>query len=225
MHHLWMIFLNFVTFMSNMDKTVAVVMEWAKYAEMSPAGSLEDFCRHYLSEQRVKEFKGAAVGSEEALYACQFDLSRVINRLSKLWMHFTLNAMKPMGLTSFDEFIFLMTVERIPSIRKKDLIYMHYIEISSGILIIDRLIKKALLEETMDELDKRSKKLTITQKGSGILAACHEALHTVQREIYGNVPEKDMQFCLELLAPIEARVGQQWFANKRFEPVKLPPFD
>lgn len=203
-----------------MNKTVALVKEWAAFEEKTPSGSLEDFCRQYLKQQREKETSTEALSLDEA-YSCRYALSKVINRLSKLWMYFTLDVMKPMGLTSFDEFIFLYTVSQSPSIRKKDLIYMHFIEISSGILVIDRLIKKGFLSEKTGNQDKRSKQLSITQKGKETLAACHVQLDKIARELYGGMPEKEMEVCLEYLTPIENRIAEKWNQMKKFDPVAI----
>ncbi len=201
-----------------MNKTLQVVQEWVDFEEHNPKATLEDFCRHYLSAGSKSK---AAVSDETCStnYHLRYALSKVINRLSKLWMYFTLNAMKPMGLSSFDEFIFLYTVENSRGIRKKDLIYMHFIEISSGLLVIDRLLKKGFLEEKMHEQDKRSKQVYITRKGNDTLKNCYVALNTVAEELYGEMPDEEMDVCLQYLAPVENKIAQKWHQIKKFEPV------
>lgn len=200
-----------------MNKTLQVVQEWVDFEEQYPKATLEDFCRHYLSAGSKKIVASDIPCSTN--YHLRYSLTKVINRLSKLWMYFTLNAMKPMGLSSFDEFIFLYTVENSKAIRKKDLIYMHFIEISSGLLVIDRLIKKGFLEEKMHEQDKRSKQVYITKKGKETLKDCHFALNTVAEELYGEMPDEEMDVCLQYLTPVESKIAQKWHHIKKFEPV------
>ena len=201
-----------------MNKTLAVVQEWAGFEEQNPSGTLEDFCRDYLKKLQVPELVGDHPDVAPN-YACRYALTKVINRLSKLWMFFTMNEMKPMGLTSFDEFLFLLTVKKSEPIRKKDLIYMHFVEISSGILVIDRLIKKGLLDEKTDDLDKRSKLVTITKKGEKILTDSHTALDVVYEDLYGDMSESAMLLCLDQLSPLLERISRKWNKVKKFVPV------
>ncbi len=201
-----------------MNKTVEIVKEWVDFEAKNPAGTLEDFCRHFLSE-REKSRSITSDLSDSSDCQLTYSLTKIINRLSKLWMYFTLNAMKPMGLSSFDEFVFLYTADHVKSIRKKDLIYMHFIEISSGLLVIDRLVKKGFLKERTDDQDKRSKQVSLTQKGKSTLKACDVALSKVARSLYGEMPEEQMELCIQYLSPLENSIARRWHQIKRFEPV------
>ncbi len=201
-----------------MNKTVEIVQQWVDFEAKNPAGTLEDFCRTYLSEKEKNKSMTQDLPSSSDC-KLTYSLTKVINRLSKLWMYFTLNAMKPMGLSSFDEFVFLYTVEQSKSIRKKDLIYMHFIEISSGLLVIERLIKKGFLKERTDDLDKRSKQVSLTQKGNDTLKTCDVALSKVAESLYGEMPEEEMQLCIQYLSPVENSIAQKWHQIKKFEPV------
>ncbi len=198
-----------------MNKTFEVVKAWAKFEEQYPDGNIEDFCRHFLTHQKSKQGKA----DEELCHDCDrhFDLSRTINQLSRLWMYFTQNAIRPFNVSNFDEFVFLYTVDAIKGIKKKDLIYLHFIEISSGLLIIDRLIKKGMLKETVDERDKRSKLLSITKKGKKVLTQSRLAIDKVAQDMYESMPEDDMLLCTQLLAPTEKTNAQKWHQLKGFE--------
>ncbi len=200
-----------------MNRTLEIVQEWAGFEENNPAGSIEDFCRDYLKRQQVQENQRLSPDYAPNL-SCRYALTKVINRLSRLWMFFSMTEMRPIGLTNFDEFIFLLTVQRSEPIRKKDLIYMHFIEISSGILVIDRLIKKGLLDEKTDDNDKRSKLVTITKKGQKVVKDGHKALDIVYDDLYGDMPETAMLECLDNLKPLLDRISQKWNKLKKFEP-------
>lgn len=200
-----------------MNKTLAIMQEWVGFEEQNPTGSIEDFCRDYLKKQQVPVIHDAEDSAPD--YACRYALTKVINRLSRLWMFFTMTEMKPMGLTSFDEFLFLLTVQKTEPIRKKDLIYMHFIEISSGILMIDRLVKKGLLDERTDELDKRSRLVTITAQGKKVVVDGHKVLDTVYSDLYGDMPESAMLVCLEQLGPLLDRIAKKWNKLKKFQPI------
>ncbi|MEJ7740651.1 MAG: MarR family transcriptional regulator [Chitinophagaceae bacterium] len=199
-----------------MNKTFEVVKAWAAFEEKYPEGTIEDFCRHYLTAENEKE----DIGDEVLCDDCnnRFDLSRIINQLSRLWMHFTQIAIRPFDVSNFDEFVFLYTVDAVKEIRKKDLIYMHFIEMSSGLLIIDRLIKKEMLKETVHAKDKRSKLLTITQKGQKVLKESRLTLDKVAEDMYGGMPQNDMLLCTKLLSLLQKKNAQRWHQSKNFEP-------
>lgn len=96
---------------------------------------------------------------------------------------------------------------------------MHFIEISSGILIIDRLIKKGFLNDTTDERDKRSKLVTLTKKGETALADGHDRLDAIIDELYIDVPESAMKDCFNELKPVMDRAAERWYTIKKFMPV------
>lgn len=198
-----------------MNKTYEVVQAWAEFEEQYPNGNIEDFCRHFLTHQKSKHEKP----DEELCNDCNrhFDLSRTINQLSRLWMYFTQIAIRPFNVSNFDEFVFLYTVDAIKDIKKKDLIYLHFIEISSGLLIIDRLIKKGMLKEAVDKNDKRSKLLSITKKGKKALNESRSAIDKVAQDMYQSMPEDDMLLCIQLLSPAQKVNAQKWHQLKGFE--------
>jgi DNA-binding MarR family transcriptional regulator len=202
----------------NMNKTVELVQEWADFEAKNPEGNLEDFCRNFLAEKEKNKLMPFELTSSSD-YQLIYSFTKVVNRLSKLWMYFTLNAIKPYGLTSFEEFAFLFSVNQAVSMRKKDLIYMNLIEISSGLLVIDRLVKKGFMEERTDEVDKRSKQVTLTEKGKDTLNVCQVALGEVAEELYGQMPKEDMKSCIQYIWTIEKSIAQKWHQIKRFEPV------
>jgi DNA-binding MarR family transcriptional regulator len=68
-------------------------------------------------------------------------------------------------LTSPDGFSFLYHLSLVDSYRKMELIRMHHLEPPSGIEVLKRLIKKDLVEEFDDPVDKRAKRVNITEKG------------------------------------------------------------
>jgi DNA-binding MarR family transcriptional regulator len=198
-----------------MNKTYEVVKAWTEFEAQYPDGNIEDFCRHFLTHQKLIQEKG----DQELCNDCDrhFDLSRTINQLSRLWMYFTQNTIRTFNVSNFDEFVFLYTVDAIKDIKKKDLIYLHFIEISSGLLIIDRLIKKGMLKETVDEKDKRSKLLSITKKGKKALNESRSAIDKVAKDMYQGMPEDDMLLCIQLLSSSQKVNAQKWHQQKGFE--------
>ncbi len=196
-----------------MSNTVEILKEWLDFERIKPNASIDDFCVNFLSlkEKNTISITDLNCKSDNQLI---FGLTKTINRLSKLWMYFTLNAVKSIGLTSFDEFTFLYTINESKVLKKKDLIYMHYLEISSGLLVIDRLIKKGFLTEKTDDEDKRSKLVSLTPKGKQALEKCDLELGKVANELYGEMPKEEMELCIQYLMPIENANGKKWHQIK-----------
>jgi DNA-binding MarR family transcriptional regulator len=73
------------------------------------------------------------------------------------------------GLSDFptlanEEFTYLDRLKDEPSLTKMQLIERNGHEKQTGIQIIKRLLDDGLIQETVDENDKRAKRLTLTKK-------------------------------------------------------------
>jgi len=69
------------------------------------------------------------------------------------------------GISSIDEYSFLLHLDHQESFRKMELVELHNIEAPTGIEIIKRLIRNDFVEEFPDSEDKRAKRIKITKKG------------------------------------------------------------
>lgn len=77
------------------------------------------------------------------------------------------------GLSSVDEYSFLLHLAHGESFRKMEIIDMHHLEAPTGTEIIKRLLKHKLVEEFPDAEDKRARRIRITKKG-------RKEVHTLQ---------------------------------------------
>ena len=92
-------------------------------------------------------------------------LTLLIHTLSKHLKHYSKKVLYDTDLVSMDGHTFLSMLNHIESIRKMELIKANYSEVSSGIEVIKRLLRKGFIEEFDDPNDKRSKRVKITNKG------------------------------------------------------------
>ena len=192
-----------------MNKTVDIVIEWAKFENRYPDGNLEDFCRYYLIYKKQKEEIENRLGNFK-LNNVRFVLMKAINRLNKLWLYYSLISLKPLDIGSFDEYTFLLSVDRFQPINKTDIVNGHFFELSSGLLIIDRLIHKGLVIETADPADKRSKKLSMSEKGIEKATECRKEIGLVAEKFFEGMSEEDITLCEQLLNPQENRLARKW---------------
>jgi|GEM_PF-1314611 len=96
-------------------------------------------------------------------------LTRILGFLSK-------PIMKRSGFTKDMEFAVLVQVKLMDHPNKKELCRELRIENSTGVEITRRLAKKGLLLEEADEKDRRSARLSLTEKGKTVLRQLYEQM-------------------------------------------------
>lgn len=91
-----------------------------------------------------------------------------------------------------EEFIYLINLKSFGSMTKMELIKKNIQDKSSGILIINRLIKQGWVEQTNSQTDKRTKVLKITEKGLETLELQMDKIRSASNIVTGNLtyPEK-----------------------------------
>ena len=72
-------------------------------------------------------------------------------------------------------------------------------EKQTGIQIIKRLLDDGLIQETVDENDKRAKRLTLTKKGE---EAFHQSVNTTSKILSANLKSDEKTKLLELLKKV-----------------------
>lgn len=196
-----------------MTKIVDLVTAWSRFEEKHPDGTVEEFCTYHLTRKKKKVNKKSVLQTNEPADV-RFALTKAMNRISKIWVAHAQAALKPLDINSFDEFIFLLLIEGDQPLRKTEVIYSQFFELSSGLLIIDRLIKKGFVKEAEDPQDKRSKLLSTTKLGKEKLLKGRTAIGDVAGQLFDDMPEDDIALCAQLLSPLEKHAAQQWHQLK-----------
>ncbi|GAB4013315.1 hypothetical protein GCM10028808_32030 [Spirosoma migulaei] len=197
-----------------MNKTVELINLWAKYEEENPKAGLSQFCQDYLvnQEQKTKKvtFWQSPVPPDSASI-----LTKLVGRIARLHNLYVMGAFKDCGISTFDEFLYLNSIANTSTPKKTDVILANFNELSSGLLILDRLKKAELIVEQGDKLDKRTKRLELTKEGASVLAACYQKLSEVNEMCFGGLAEEQVQLCIQLLQPVEASLAKQWLEDKK----------
>ncbi len=193
-----------------MNKTAVLVNAWAVFEEQHPEAELEDFCRHYLTRQREKaKTEGEFLGGVMPPQADQM-LVKVMDRIMRLYMVYAVPALEGTGAKRFEEFHFLNAIAHLQTPRKTDVISHTINELSSGLLMIDRLVTMGYITEHENPDDGRSKLLKLTDTGEQILLKCYERLNELNRVFFRDMTEDDMQLCVQLLRNIEVKFSGSW---------------
>ncbi|NIJ52652.1 MarR family winged helix-turn-helix transcriptional regulator [Dyadobacter arcticus] len=197
-----------------MNKTAELVNLWAQFEEENPEAEISRFCQAYLVSQEQKTEKAAFWQSPLPPDKTSM-LTKLIGRIAKLHNLYAIAAFKDHGVGSFDEFLYLNSIASTPNPKKTDVIIANFNELSSGLLILDRLRKAKLIEELSDDLDKRTKRLAMTKEGISILVACYEKLNDVNEMCFDGLSEEQISLCIQLLQPVEALLAKSWLNNKK----------
>jgi len=62
---------------------------------------------------------------------------------------------------TYEEFVFLISIERLQYMKKTEIISVYFFELSSGLLIIESLRKKGLVNKRIDIADERLKRISL----------------------------------------------------------------
>lgn len=196
-----------------MNKTAELVKLWADYEVNHPDAGIDEFCHFFLVNEREKEnkinFSGSVMPPD--LHSVMI---KMIGRVVKLHNNYALTTLKECGLNSIDEFLYLNTIATNDSSKKTQVIYSNFNELSSGLLILDRLKNKLLISEVDDKEDKRSKIVSVTKKGSKTLKDCYKKLSAINEFFFRDMPDDDIRLCIQLLSPTEVKFSAKWVEDK-----------
>ncbi len=196
-----------------MNKTVALVNEWAWFEQKHPDGNLEDFCRYYLAQRREGTEKGVLVGGvvppiNDGL------LLKIIGRINKLNMAYANKALEGTGLNQIEEFGLLLTIRQEGSPKKTETIYANLFELSSGTDMLNRMKKRGLIREVNDKEDKRSKRLELTAKGEKTIEQSFGRIRKNAQMLVNDLAEDDKELCIQLLKNVEIKFSALWPQHK-----------
>jgi predicted transcriptional regulator len=197
-----------------MNKTVELVKLWGDYETAHSNDGIGEFCRFLLLKEKQAKRKLAFAKSAMPAQPASV-LAKMLGRLGRLLNNYAGFAIRQSGLSSFEEFFYLNDIAANDQPKKTEVIFANFSELSSGLLILDRLKKAGLTVEKSDNKDKRMKRLTITKKGTAVLHECYSKLNEINNVIFEDMPEDDMLLCLQLLSPTESRISNKWIQDKR----------
>jgi hypothetical protein len=197
-----------------MNKTVELVKLWGEYETDHPSEGIIEFFRFQLLKEKQQKhhltFAKSAMPGEPASV-----LAKMLGRLGRLLSNYAGFVVRQSGLSCIEDFFYLNDIAANDRPKKTEVINANFNELSSGLLILDRLKKAALIKETPDKKDRRLKRLMITIKGTQILHTCHSRLSELNKMVFEDIPEDDMLLCIQLLSPTESRMSNKWIEDKR----------
>jgi DNA-binding MarR family transcriptional regulator len=187
------------------NKTVELVVEWANFEEKHKGASIEDFCRYYLLAQREKQNTGenfsGVVPSHQGAYLAKL-LGRIC-QIMNIYIGITLKGVDK--LNNLQDFYFLNSIHHLGECRKTTIIDYNFAELSSGIDVINRLLKLKYIEERVDPDDKRGRLIKATAESEHILKKCYQAMIKVSDIVFWEVGNDEKKLCIQLLKGVEIK--------------------
>ena len=133
----------------------------------------------------------------------QLDLTQqstlLIARLGRILSFLAKTIVKRSGFTKDMEFAVLVQVKLMDRPNKKELCRELLIENSTGVEITRRLAKKGLLLEEADEKDRRSARLSLTEKGQTVLRQLYEQMSPIYAGFLDALNPEEMTQLVTLL--------------------------
>ncbi|NML42075.1 MarR family transcriptional regulator [Chitinophaga sp. G-6-1-13] len=185
-----------------MTPLVELITAWDAYAGQADKPAVADFCAQYLRKQTKKK-KDKSVETP----APDMDglISELIGRMSGMHTIYAKMMMKEWPDIELEWFYLLNVIKYKKEARKTDIISLCMMEQSTGIDILNRMKKRALITEKNDPADKRAKLISITEKGNALLYKSGSSLFKVSYILYHDVEEEDKQALIRIMGQVHNR--------------------
>jgi MarR family transcriptional regulator, lower aerobic nicotinate degradation pathway regulator len=193
-------------------KEIVINLERFEQENESEKGSLKDF-GVWLSEQQNADYQSKngvmevsnLVPDDIRLTADQPEvvIGKLLTFLSRYLKIYFKKGLEGSLLTTGDDFSYLATLLNKGSLTKTELILLSAHEKTSGMEVIKRLLINELIEQTGDENDKRSKRISLTQKGMGVLMQSFEAMEKVGKITSGDLTNQEKNQLVFLLKKLD----------------------
>src|SRR5687768_819826 len=123
-----------------MEEVITILQLWSAYQKDHPKSEFEDFCRFYLTSQKIKTFK--PVEAKAAPFDTNSRFMMTVSRtILAFWVYMRI-ALKDTPLPSIENIMFCSALNNLGESRKTDVINYAMMEISTGTDILNRLIKR-----------------------------------------------------------------------------------
>lgn len=130
-------------------------------------------------------------------------ISTLLVHLSRYAKNYGKSAIANSDFHTQDEFSYLINLRAFGALTKMELIKKNIHDKSSGILIINRLIKQGWIEQSDSETDKRSKVLRITSAGINALENQMDKIRNATSIVTGNLTQSEKINLVQLLTKLD----------------------
>lgn len=131
------------------------------------------------------------------------NIARLITFLSRYAKFYIKKAIEGTPLLAVEDFSCLRILKNHDYLSQAELITMNVQENTSGVQVIRRLIDAGLAQKTDDPIDKRAKRISITDKGRNTMQMILPDMQDVGKIVTGSLSESEKVTMLYLLNKLE----------------------
>ncbi|MFC3199317.1 MarR family winged helix-turn-helix transcriptional regulator [Parapedobacter deserti] len=189
-----------------MRPIVELISEWDTYVSSHDGVTVEEFCKYYLTKKSVGERRKAFAGMTPP--DLDTTLAKLIGRVASMYSAYCKMALQEKPEIDLDSFYFLNAIYHKAESQKKEIIQFHFVERSTGMDILKRLLISGYITERADPVDKRAKLVSITKKGERTLHELYRLLFKPTVLMFHSIPEEEKKLLADILTPVEIKHGE-----------------
>ncbi len=130
-------------------------------------------------------------------------ISKMVYMMYRYARFYTKKAMINSEINSLDDFALLVTLRTHKSVIKGELIKMFVLEKTTGIEIVNRLIRNGLAQQQDSKEDKRNKNIAITEKGKRELNIIFAEMAKTSEIVTGNLEDEEQVELIRLVTKLD----------------------
>lgn len=131
-------------------------------------------------------------------------ISTLIVHLNRYAKTYSKSAIINSEFSTQEDFIYLINLKTFGEMTKMSLINKNIHDKPVGMLVIARLLRQKLVEQTESDMDKRSKLIRISEKGLVVLERHMEKIRQATNIVAGNLTHKEKMDLIRILNKLDA---------------------
>ena len=161
--------------------------------------------KEMVRDERIKDIRAGAETPETTHKSedVRTTISKMVYMMYRYARFYTKKAMVNSEINSLDDFALLVALRTHKSVIKGELIKMFVLEKTTGIEIVNRLIRNGLAKQEDSEEDKRNKKIAITEKGKKELNIIFAEMAKTSEIVTGNLEGEEQLELIRLLTRLD----------------------
>ncbi len=193
-----------------------LIERWTEYLEEDPDPSIERFSSWIAKRKHEKEVKETYTSEDELALKMElgYYLGRIIN-FTEVWGKL---AFKDLPIKQFEDFGILSEVKRKGNPSKMEVANILINEKSTAIERIKRLVNQELLKESIDQNDKRIRRIALTKKGEEVLSKAYDQAMKVSQLITWPIPMNETAILLDQFKELNS-FHTNIYENKQYKSI------
>jgi len=200
-------------YMHSTDELIELISRWAEFKKVYPEGSSENFHRFELAKRDTGSLASEHIRGNDPQSTAN-RLMKVIARLHLSYNVYLRIALKDTPLEATEKFAFLAALNVIGESSKTHVINYAMMEMSTGIDILNRLLKDNFISQRIDPADKRAKLIRITDAGFAVLQQCFSKTAMIREILLHDLTEDEEKICVQILYPVQEKHAKLAVENK-----------